>query len=45
MGDGELTPLLKEPDSVHLLPVPACCNFAGFRELLESIRGRFALRK
>ena len=33
MGDGELTSLLKEPDSVDLLP--ACCNFAGFRELLE----------
>jgi hypothetical protein len=43
MGDGELTRLLKDPTARNLLP--ACCNFAGFRELWERIRGRLALRK
>jgi hypothetical protein len=33
MGDGELPRPLRATDSVEFLP--ACCNFAGFSELLE----------
>jgi hypothetical protein len=34
VGDGELPHLLREADSQKFSSCP-CCNFAGFRELLE----------